>query len=504
MKYPITVTAEGFDLRRPRTAVSLAASDARRFAVRHWGLFAALIITVIVYAPTLGYYFGGDDFVVLGDIRYRGGVAFMIDTLRMHDSVPNWRPLTALVYLAEWRLFGLDPMAWRLVNLAVHLGSAALLYALVARVTRRPAIAAASAMIFGISGAHFDTVSYVTALPHVLALFFVLASLLAMVAYADDGERDLRAYAASFGLFALAFLANEGSFVFAPIVVLAYMVFSRRWTRSPLRLVLHALPFTLLAAGWLAFYESCTCQQLKFDQYAWGPHVFANYAVYLSFMAYPAHAIPGHPDAMRWALAGSVCALALVIAAFGPKIARVAVPGVVLALLPFVPVEIWTASRYTYAAVAFFAPLAAIAAYAVYDRLVRVHRFARIPVNVLALLVIAAVASLYGWQTHARNAQSGEETRRWQLLVDELHANYTHVPPGTTIYIIDGPWTNLMEQYTWVPSVARTLYGDASAFDLTSDYYARGDTPRPLRHAVYLRWTAGGLLPFGEEQVIAR
>ena len=503
MKYPITVTADGFDLRRPRAAVSLAASDARRFAVRHWGLLAALIITVIVYAPTLGYFFTGDDFVVLGDIRYRGNVAFMIDTLRMHDIVPNWRPLTGAVYLLEWDLFGMNPLAWRLVNLCVHLASLAVLYALVVRVTRRPAVAAASALILGVSGAHFDTVSYVTALPHILALFFVLSSLLAMVAYADDGERDPRAYWASFGLFTLGFLANEGSFVFAPVIVLAYMVFSRRWLASPLRLVLHAFAFTALASGWLAFYESCTCDQLKFDRYAFGSHVFSNYAVYLSFMAYPAHAIPHQPDAMRWALAGSVCALALAVVAFGPKIARVAVPGVILGLLPFVPVEIWTASRYTYSAVAFFAPLAAIVAYAIYDRLVRLHRYARIPVNVLALLFVGAVASLYGWQTHAGNQKSGEETRRWELLVSELRANYQQVPDGTTIYIIDGPWTNLMEQYTWVPSVARALYGDANAFDLTSDLYARGDAPPPLRHAVYLRWTPGGLLPFGEEQVKA-
>jgi len=504
VKYPITVTADGFDLRRPRAAVSLAASDIRRFAERHWGLLAALIITFIVYAPTLGYYFAGDDFVVLGDIRYRGNVAFVIDTVRMHDIVPNWRPLTGVVYLLEWDLFGLNPLAWRLVNLGVHLASVAVLYALVTRVTKRPAIAAGSAVIFGVSGSHFDTVSYITALPHLLALFFVLSSLLAIVAYADDGERDLRAYAASFGLFALAFLSNEGAFVFAPVIVLAYMVYSRRWTRAPQRLVLHAAPFVALAAGWLSFYETCTCEQLKFDKYAWGTHVFSNYAVYLSYMAYPAHAIPHHPDTMRWALAGVVCGLALVVLAFGPRLAWVAVAGIALSLLPFVPVEIWTASRYTYSAVAFFAPLAAMLAYFIYDRLVRLHRWARVPVNVLALLVVATVASLYGWQTHARDQKSGEETRRWQVLAEEMRANYPQVEPGTMIFIIDGPWTNPMEQYTWVPSVARALYGDATAMDLPSYAYTQGDTPT-VHRAVYLRWTPeGGLLPFGQEQVTAR
>lgn len=502
MKYPITVTADGLDFHRPRAALSLAISDAVRLVARHWGLLAALAITGIVYLPTLQYYFGGDDFVVLGDIQFRGNAWFLIDTLRMHDVVPNWRPLTGVVYLAEWRMFGLHPLAWRLVNLTIHLSSLVLLYALVVRVTKRPAIGATSALIFGISGAHFDTVTYITALPHVLAMFFVLASLLAVVTYADDGERDWRPYALSFSAFVLAFLANEGSFVFAPLVVLAYAVYSRRWRQAPLRLVLRAIPFAALAVGWLSFYESCTCPQLKFDGYAWGPHVISNYAVYLSFMAYPAHAIPGDPDALRWVLAGVVTLAMLALAAFGPKLARVAVPGIVLALLPFLPVEIWTASRYTYAAVAFFAPLAAICAYAVYERMQRLHPRLHVPVNVLALLFVATVGALYGWQTHARDHRSGIEAERWQLLANELRDNYRTVPPGTTIYIIDGPWTNPMEQYLWVPSVARALYGDAAAFDYPSSSYVSGQAPAGER-AVYLRWANGTLRPISEEQVLS-
>ncbi len=502
MKYSIPVTAEGFALRRPRSVVAPIVGDAARFAKRHWGLLAALAITFAVHLPTLRYYFGGDDFVVLGDVQYRGNAWFIIDTLRMHDAAPSWRPLMGVVYMLEWRAFGLDAWAWRLVNLTVHLGSLAVLYALVVRVSKRPAIAAASALIFGISGAHFDTVSYVTELPHVLAVFFVLGSLLAIVTYADDDERDWRPYALSVGLFVLGFLSDEGSFVFAPVVVLAYMCFSRSWLRAPQHLVLHAAPFAALAAGWLSFYESCTCDQLKFSGYTWGTNVFSNYAVYLSFIAYPAHAIPGQPDALRWALAGIVLAAVLALAVRGGPLARVACAGMLLGLLPFAPVEIWTASRYTYSAVAFFAPLAATVAYALYERARRPHRWLRLPVNALALAFVATVTVLYGWQTAARNAHSGRETDRWLLLVNELRANYHTVPAGTTIYIVDGPWTNPMEQYAWVPSVAKALYGDAAAFDLPAAAYSSGEVV-PRGRAVYLRWTANSLRPADEEQVRA-
>ena len=501
MKYPITVTADGYDLHRPAAAALLTLSDVWRFTVRHWGLLAAIAITFIVHAPTLRYFFDGDDFVVLGSIRHAGGQQYLIDTFRMQDIVPNWRPFTAVVYVAEWNIFGMNATGWRAVNLAIHLSSLALLYTLVTRVTQRPAIGAIAALIFGVSGSHFDTVNYVTALPHLLATAFILASLLAIVSYAQDGERNPAAYWGAFALFFMAFLTNEGSFVYAPVIVGAYAVFARRWHASPLRLVLHAAPFVIVAAGWLAYYEAFPNPQLKFDGYYWGDHVVTNYAVYLSFIAFPAQHIPLNPDALRWAIAGVVVAMSLFFVVRGPSIARVCALGMMLAILPYAPVKIWTASRYTYTAVAFFAPLAAISAYWLFDAVRRSHRLMRFPATVLALMFVATVASLYGWQTYAQDRSSGARTDRWQLLVNELRQNYEHVPPGTTIYIVDGPWTNPMEQYTWVPSVAAAVYGDASAFDLPRSSYEQ-DPPNTDK-ALFLEWRDGvGLVKVPAEQVV--
>src|SRR6185295_1777018 len=133
------------------------ASDAWRFVRRNWGLLAALAITFIVHAPTLRYYFAGDDFVVIGSIRYSGTGQYLLDSVRMQDIVPSWRPLSALVYAAEWQAFGMNAGGWRTVNLAFHLGSLAVMYALITRVTKRQAVGAMSALVFGVSGAHFDT-----------------------------------------------------------------------------------------------------------------------------------------------------------------------------------------------------------------------------------------------------------------------------------------------------------------------------------------------------------
>ncbi len=228
----------------------------------------------------------------------------------MRDIVPNWRPLTALVYAAEWNAFGLNAMAWRSVNLALHLSSVGVMYVLVARVTKRPAAGAIAALIFGVSGAHFDTVTYITALPHVMATLFMLSSLLAIITYAQDGERNAGAFWLAFGLFALGFLSNEGAFVYAPVIVGAYALFARRWQRAPLRLVLHAAPFVALAAGWLSFYESCS---LRAAQVRWlllgKPRAHELRRVRCRGSRTRRAASRSTPDAVRWMIAGMLAAV---------------------------------------------------------------------------------------------------------------------------------------------------------------------------------------------------
>jgi hypothetical protein len=59
-----------------------------------------------------------------------------------------------------------------------------------------------------------------------------------------------------------------------------------------------------------------------------------------------------------------------------------------------------------------------------------------------------------------------------------------------------------MEQYTWVPSVARALYGDAAAFDLPRAAYENA-TP-PDRSARFLEWRDGHLHDVTDLYVAAR
>jgi hypothetical protein len=467
----------------------------------HWGLLAALLATVVLHAPSLRYYFNGDDFVVLGNIEWAGTRGYVADSFFLRDYVPSWRPLTAIIYAAEWRLFGFHAEYWRAFALAWHLAAVALLYALVVRTMRRPAIAAVAALLFGVSGAHYETVTYVTALPHLIATTSVLAGLLALVAYVQGGERRPLLFAAACAALGVAFLANESAFSYAPLFALAYALGSRRWSPwRPWRLLAHGAPFAALALGWLAFYFSTDNEQLRFSDGEWGWHTVSNSALYLSWLAYPVRTIPLDPDRLRWAIGGAVALALVAFAARGGLMLRLAAAGVVLSLAPFVPV-IWTTSRYSYGAAAFFAVLLAAAAVACFERLRPERPALRAIATSAALAFVAAIAALHAWQSYAHDARTGRDSERWRLLVSELRRNVPVLPPGAQIWIVDGPWTEPLSQWKEVPNVPRAIYGDGIAVDLPLDQYRR-ERPAPRPNEIFLRWDGARLRIVSREEII--
>ena len=175
-----------------------ALTVAARAVLRHLPIALVVGLVVGIHIPTLHYYFFGDDFVVLGDIHSRTFPAYMRDVFLLRDLTPNWRPLTMLVYWGEYQAFGADALGWRIVNLSLHIGAVLILYTLVLSMTKRVFVAAFAALIFGISASSVHTVTYITALPHVLSEVLLLGALYSLYRYVESGERRAAWYWLSF------------------------------------------------------------------------------------------------------------------------------------------------------------------------------------------------------------------------------------------------------------------------------------------------------------------
>lgn len=453
-------------LPRPVPRARTAAAAAGRFLAGHWLLFAVLAATFGVNAPGLSAYFIGDDFVLFGDIATRSFPGFVKDVVLLRDTTPNWRPLTSVVYFGEYHVFGLNAEGWRLTHLLVHIASVGVLYALAAVLTRRASAAVVAALAFGIGGDHYDTVNYVTAFPHVLATFLLLASLLAM-AIAATRRAATRGVAASVLLFGLAVLADEGRFIFAPLLPLLWALYRLRGPRDLPSTVAVGLPFAAIAFAWLAFYLVSDSPQLHFGAYRWDGDALNRLWLYLSWLVWPWGQLPAHADAARAALGVSLLITAAALFLKGPRTARLASAGLVLALLPYIPAGTWTTPRYVYGAAAFFALLLGWATGTVFD-LARVRAPAvRGILAPIALVLLAAAGVGWGWQTVRENDVRNSSTEDWRLLAREVQANVRSLPPGSTIYVVGGPWTQPLFQVAWMPSVARTFYGNkVYMFDL--------------------------------------
>ncbi len=436
-----------------------ARTDVLSIAARYALLLPIIGLVIGVHIHTLGYYFFGDDFLVLGDVRANPFAHYMRDVVLLEDMTPNWRPLTMAVYYGEYRLFGFDATAWRIVNLVVHIATIAVLYELVLSMSKRVLLAATAALVFGVSASSVHTVTYITALPHLLSELLLIGSLYALHRYVEGGERRAGWYWASLALYVSGFLANEGGVVIGAVLLMYYALASFPRRRDVLDFTAKMAPFALAGAVLVAGLAGSGRQGIDDGFYGLGWHIPRETWVYLSWLAYPVGEIPLNPSALEWACGSIVAGFAIFFVVRGPNMARIAAVGMVIAIMPYAPGKIWTATRYTYMATPFFAVLIAVCAGFLHGH---AGRLSRPLAHAFAAIALAAIGGLSAWQTIDQTQPFLHKTNRWELLAQELRENYAEAPAGTTIYVIDdeGLWTNAFWQPTWMASVGRALYGE--------------------------------------------
>jgi Flp pilus assembly protein TadD len=180
----------------------------------------ALVVTAVlaVYANALPNAFLWDDRVlVVGNPAIKRWDA--IPGLFVSDLFPGgvasgyYRPLQALTYALDYRLWGLVPAGFRLTNVLLHAATAAALYVVAVRVLAVPTAALVAALLFAVHPLHVEAVTYVAGRSDPLAAVFFLLAVLGFLR--GDGRGRMFALAAFF----LALLAREASLVL-PLVLL--------------------------------------------------------------------------------------------------------------------------------------------------------------------------------------------------------------------------------------------------------------------------------------------
>ena len=224
-------------------------------------LAALLAAVVVLFWPATRLFFLGDDFGWL--VAGRFALARPLGWWRAFTQVNaagTYRPLGQQVfYWLGWHLFGMHPLGYHLLDLALFLASVVSVYRLARAHLGHPWLAAIAATPFALSVTHFDHLGWTPAVCETLAGLGVAGALLAQA-----GGRP-RAAAI---WYAVGLLADETAGV-VPAMALVYdlLVARRPWRDAvrqewrlwalasvylPLRLAMGVHPTGLFAPVWSA------------------------------------------------------------------------------------------------------------------------------------------------------------------------------------------------------------------------------------------------------------
>ena len=235
----------------------------------------------------------------------------------------NWHPLTWLSHMADCECFGLDAGAHHLVNAALHAANAALLFALLLRLTGATWSSALVAALFAWHPLRVESVAWVAERKDVLSSFFAFLSLLAYTRFAREKSR--RDYFLALLFFALGLLAKP------MIVTLPCLLLLLDWwplnrarsadggVRNLKPLFLEKIPFFVLSAAAcvVTFFAQRAVAVLSVDQYPMSlrlGNALLSYARYLLKIVWPVNLSVMYPlpDHSSW---GGVVAAGGVLAA---------------------------------------------------------------------------------------------------------------------------------------------------------------------------------------------
>ena len=217
----------------------------------------ALVISFAGFGWTLDGYFLGDDFGYVG--RF-----FEYPLARWpHLWVQSWagnlwgfelrelRPITALSFMVDSRLWEGNAFGFRATNLLLHAGCAAMVGLLAWRAAGRElGCGLGAAILFALHPAHAEAVQWITGRVDVLATAFYLAGFCAFLRYRDT--IDWRWAAGVGGLYAAAAFSKEFGLTLPLMLLIAdatWLTDRRRWRESRTW-----LPYAFCVAVVIAYY----------------------------------------------------------------------------------------------------------------------------------------------------------------------------------------------------------------------------------------------------------
>jgi len=217
---------------------------------------------LLSFGRLLTAYFVGDDFAFIG--RYATFPFSDWPGLFTHTwqaglfavDLREIRPLNALAFMIDARLWGAEPFGYRLTNLLLHAGCATLVGALGWEISRTRRVAVLATLLFALHPIAVPAVGWISGRVDVLSTLFMLGAVLALVRWRLRAEAGRRTLAALGFCLAAALFTKESALVFAGLMVVLDFALGVRWRDA------RAWPPYATALGVIILYA--ICRQIAF------------------------------------------------------------------------------------------------------------------------------------------------------------------------------------------------------------------------------------------------
>ena len=217
-----------------------------------------LAITFLCFFPSLQ-----NKFVNLDDPQYltENPVVKNISTENLkaifsEQFVGNYQPITMLSYMVEYKLFGLHPFGYHLMNLLFHLLGTLFVFLIIKKLSGNDLVAFITSLLFGIHPLHVESVAWIAERKDVLYGFYFLWALYLYVCLTPTLSKGEGVGSESpplrvgfrWGLCLLLFvlsLLSKAQAVVLPVVFFAIdFLMNRKFTKKT---ILEKIPFFVLA-----------------------------------------------------------------------------------------------------------------------------------------------------------------------------------------------------------------------------------------------------------------
>lgn len=181
--------------------------------------FAVVIAaTILIFWPTIVQFFAIDDFVWLW-VGIHSNAASWKEAFTHINGSGQYRPLSQQVFFwFGYHLFGINPLGFHLLNLAIFLLACWFCYRLLLKLTSSPKLSALALVFFSSSVVHFDHLIWVSAVTETLATLCVAASLY----YCSQNKKIPIALWYIIGL-----MSNETTIIIPVMATVFYLIYKK-------------------------------------------------------------------------------------------------------------------------------------------------------------------------------------------------------------------------------------------------------------------------------------